>query len=110
MVGLECPEPSWRSILVTIYKVWVLREKTSKIIAKMPSKSDENRPWGHLMGSLFEFLEVFRGHGKSIVFWIRKNHTKICKNQTKCRPECVRVPDLGWPGGMRGAIREGGEG
>ena len=34
MGGLECREPSWRLILVTIYEVSVFHEKASKIEGK----------------------------------------------------------------------------
>ena len=57
MGGLECPEPSWRSILVTIYEVSAFREKASKMEGKrdpkITSKSNLGRP-GVSFGRLFE--------------------------------------------------------
>ena len=49
MGSLESREPSWRSILVTIYEVPVLREKASEMRVKSVSKSHKNRAPGAIL-------------------------------------------------------------
>ena len=111
MGGLECPEPSWRSILVTIYKVWVLREKPSKMRAKSHQKAIQIYRGRPHRGYFLNFWRFFEDVKKVRFFCPEKiihKSVKIRQNVAQDVSECriwAGLAECAGPSGRGGRVK-----